>query len=182
MVLRARPFYPWSDPVDFSATGSFTDTFDPAYLHCSYKWLIRADAVATFVNMEILLQVAAGLDAVTADYHWQRSGASNGAATIVEGTTFDCFQIAAGTAVSGYYSPVYVTFPFFAYGPGTYQRSVLITAANEFAAQNQQVMFVAHKRQSAGAVGALTDALVGAKFQPASNNFLGTYQKRFWNT
>jgi hypothetical protein len=152
--------------VEIPASASYTITPMGSGTHFAIEVQLRSSTAATSDN----LAVKVNGDTTTGDYHWQRVGAANNAASVVEGTTFDAALIAAGTSVAGYYSSVFFFFP--EYRNTVRQKVCYVTGSVELAALNQTIYLTCVKRQTAG-VGALTDAL--SSFQLASvGNIDGT--------
>lgn len=164
-VYRSRPNPSWATS-ELSGVASHTITLPSYGTHLAVELQLRGDTAAT----ETTLAVKLNGDTTTGDYHWQRLGSNNGAATVTEGTTFDVAFIAAAQAVADYYSSLLLFFPEFR---NARQKVCVVSGVGELAALNQRVYLAVHKRQTAG-VGALTDAITSVQLVPGAGNMTGT--------
>lgn len=180
---------PWAKPVgwlddqswkevSFGAAASYVDPVpQPSWAtHLVYELLVRGDAVATTVSLLIGWGASsAALDTTTTNYHNQRVGASNGAASVPEAQTLDVATVAAGQAVTDYYSTVYVWFPFY---KNARQKQALIMFSAERAALDQIVALANHKRQGGSVVGAQTDVVGATRWSMSSGNLIAQSFRR----
>lgn len=143
---------PWTKVFD--GTGRPWTDFPPQTgRHLLYLALMRSAQSGTAINLQAYLQN----DTTAANNHFQRALAQDNAQSFVEGTSANANQIAGATSTANAYSPVFWFFPFFK--ETGKQRNGWTVASLELAATQQMIEFAAQKRQGAGVVGSLTDAI-----------------------
>lgn len=164
---------PWAEPVGWTddrsfkevvpgTVASYTDSVpQPSWArHLYYELLVRGTVAATTVGLGMCWG-AGTLDTTTGNYHNQRIGGTNNSITAAEATTYEVATIAAAQAVSGYYSTVFVLFPWYKY---TQNKQAMVQFAAERAALDQILALANTKRQGGSIVGAQTDAVQQVRY------------------
>jgi hypothetical protein len=143
----------------YSAAADMPDTVPQAGVDTWYRCLLHSDQAQTTSNFVAFVNG----DLTAANYHAQRALAQDGVGSFIESTTPNGTQQAGGTNVAGYFSVVYLYYPFFRMA--SRQRTCLLWSCIELAATSQQCSVSAVKRQGASVTGTITDPLTSVNMR-----------------
>lgn len=156
----------WITNVLTGAAASVTINIPQVGIDFDLDLLLRGDTAATTTSVNATWAT----DTTSANYHYQRGGASVGAASTTSTSASNPLVIPAASGVASYFGWSGWNCPNFRNVLGSMVREFVIRASSEASGTQQTINVTVYRRITAG-VGALTDAMSQLVLTPAAGNF-----------